>query len=107
MNIQIFQLQIEPANVSTNEKKIQHWFEQNLNSETDVVVLPEMWNQGYALSQLDILADNDLQRSYNFIAQLAKMYQVDIVAGSVANKKDGKIFNTAFTVLKYQTLINS
>ena len=49
MNIQIFQLQIEPANVSTNEKKIQHWFEQNLNSETDVVVLPEMWNQGYAL----------------------------------------------------------
>ncbi|MCD8842354.1 carbon-nitrogen family hydrolase [Staphylococcus arlettae] len=107
MNIQIFQLQIEPANVSTNEKKIQHWFEQNLNSETDVVVLPEMWNQGYALSQLDILADNDLQRSYNFIAQLAKMYQVDIVAGSVANKKDGKIFNTAFTVLKDQILINS
>src|SRR5699024_12242718 len=55
MNIEIFQLKIEPANVSFNETTIKNWFSNYVTTETDVVVLPEMWNNGYALPQLNKL----------------------------------------------------
>lgn len=106
MNIKIFQLKIEPADVAHNEQNIASWFNRHVQYDTDVVVLPEMWNNGYALSQLDILGDDNLKRSYNFIKDLALNFNVDIVAGSVSNKKEGKVYNTAFTVLKDGTLVN-
>ncbi|MCU6325957.1 hypothetical protein KSU18_22895, partial [Enterobacter quasiroggenkampii] len=40
------------------------------------------------------------------ITQLAKQYNVDIVAGSVSNIKDNNVFNTAFSVNKDGELIN-
>lgn len=106
MNIKVFQLKIEPADVTYNEQNIKSWFNKHMQQNTDVVVLPEMWNNGYALSQLDILADTNLNRSYEFIKKLALQYNVDIVAGSVSNKRNGQVYNTAFTVLKDGTLVN-
>ncbi|MCG7339924.1 carbon-nitrogen family hydrolase [Staphylococcus sp. ACRSN] len=107
MNIEIFQFKVEPANVTLNEQTISQWFMNYVTEETDVVVLPEMWNNGYALPQLHQIADSDLKRSYAFIKDLAEQYQVDIVAGSVSNSKDDKIYNSAFSVAKDGTLINS
>lgn len=81
-------------------KKIKNWFETELNEDTEVVVLPEMWNNGYALDELSLKADQELARSFPFIQTLAKTYNVDIVAGSVSNIRNGKVYNTAFTVSK-------
>ena len=106
MNIKIFQLKIEPADISYNEENITAWFNRHVQPDTDVVVLPEMWNNGYALSQLDILADDNLTRSYKFIKNLALQFDVDIVAGSVSNKRNNQVYNTAFTVLKDGSLVN-
>jgi omega-amidase len=106
MDIKVFQLKIEPADVSYNEENITAWFNRHVQPDTDVVVLPEMWNNGYALSQLDILADDNLTRSYKFIKNLALQFDVDIVAGSVSNKRNNQVYNTAFTVLKDGSLVN-
>ncbi|MCD8787062.1 carbon-nitrogen family hydrolase [Staphylococcus gallinarum] len=107
MNIEIFQFKVEPANVTLNEETILNWFEKYVSNDTDLVVLPEMWNNGYALPQLHQLADKNLTRSYAFISKLAKQFQVDIVAGSVSNSKNDHIYNSAFTVTKDGTLVNS
>ena len=56
MNIEIFQFKVEPANVTLNEETILNWFEKYVSNDTDLVVLPEMWNNGYALPQLHQLA---------------------------------------------------
>ena len=53
-----------------------------MEEDTEVVVLPEMWNNGYALDELNEKADRELSRSFPFIQSLAKQYNVDIVAGS-------------------------
>ena len=98
MQIQLFQINVAIANSRQNEQKIATLFEQHLDDQTDVVVLPEMWNNGYALPQLEKLADEDLAQSYGFIQKLAQNYQVDIVAGSVSNRKEGAVYNTAFAV---------
>ena len=77
-----------------------NWFENKLEEDTEVVVLPEMWNNGYALDELNEKADRELSRSFPFIQSLAKQYNVDIVAGSVSNIRNSKVYNTAFTVSK-------
>ncbi|PTI47573.1 carbon-nitrogen family hydrolase [Staphylococcus succinus] len=107
MNIEIFQFKVESANVSLNEETITNWFAEYVTSETDIVVLPEMWNNGYALPQLKELSDNQLSRSFEFISKLAIQYKVDVIAGSVSNNLKGDIYNTAFAVSRNGYLINS
>ena len=106
MKVQIYQLPIIFGDSSKNETQITQWFEKNMNAEVDVVVLPEMWNNGYDLEHLNEKADNNLGQSFSFIKHLAEKYKVDIVAGSVSNIRNNQIFNTAFSVNKSGKLIN-
>ncbi len=46
MKVQIHQLPIIFRDSSKNETQIPQWFEKNMNAEVEVVVLPEMWNNG-------------------------------------------------------------
>lgn len=63
----------------------------------DVIVLPEMWNTGFfPRENLVNLADSDGERTKTEIGALAKELSVNIVAGSVANVKCGKVYNTAY-----------
>ncbi|PTY44652.1 carbon-nitrogen family hydrolase [Staphylococcus aureus] len=106
MKVQIYQLPIIFGDSSKNETQITQWFEKNMNAEVDVVVLPEMWNNGYDLEHLNEKADNNLGQSFSFIKHLAEKYKVDIIAGSVSNIRNNQIFNTAFSVNKGGQLIN-
>ncbi|HWQ06208.1 MAG TPA: carbon-nitrogen family hydrolase [Feifaniaceae bacterium] len=63
----------------------------------DVVLLPETWNTGFAPGKIDpVLADEDGQRTRSVFSALAKELGVNIVAGSVANRRGGKLYNTAY-----------
>lgn len=63
----------------------------------DVVTLPETWNVGFFPKEnLEQLADQDGARTKSVIGALAKELSVNIVAGSVANMRDGVLYNTAF-----------
>lgn len=106
MKVQLFQIYIEYGQSEKNMAKIEQWFQDKLESDTDVVVIPEMWNNGYALEKLNDLADENLNNSLPFIKNLAQRYHVDIVAGSVSNKVDQNIYNTAFTVSSNGKCIN-
>ncbi|MEK5199607.1 carbon-nitrogen family hydrolase [Staphylococcus sp. FSL H8-0121] len=106
MKVQLFQIYIEYGQAEQNKTKIKQWFENELENDTDVVVLPEMWNNGYALEKLNELADKDLNDSLPFISNLSQTYQVDIIAGSVSNQIGQNIYNTAFSVLSNGKCIN-
>lgn len=106
MKIQIFQFEIVEANFDNNKNKIERLFKENY-TDADVVVIPEMWNNGYALSQLANKADINLENSYPFIQKLAQSYNTNIIAGSVSNYKNDGIYNTAFSVANDGTLINT
>lgn len=63
----------------------------------DVIVLPEMWNTGFfPKNNLSILCDNNGERVKSEIGFLAEKYNVNIVAGSIANIKDSDIYNTSY-----------
>ncbi|GAA0428157.1 MULTISPECIES: carbon-nitrogen family hydrolase [Virgibacillus] len=105
MKIQLFQLEIIEGNVEQNENRIKALFEEKLETDTEVVILPEMWNNGYDLQHLTENADVDLTRSFPFIQHLATNHHVNIIAGSVSNKRNKNIYNTAFVVSKTGKLI--
>lgn len=105
MKIQLFQIEIIEGEVKQNENHIKTLFEEKLETDTGIVVIPEMWNNGYDLQHLAEKADIDLTRSLPFIQSLATKYHVDIIAGSVSNKRDDNIYNTAFAVSKTGELL--
>ena len=68
-----------------------------MKDNPDVLVLPETWNTGFFPKEN--LAELSCRNGYevnNLIGELAKKYKVNIVAGSVSNVRDGKIYNIAF-----------
>ena len=69
---------------------------QAMEGAPDVLVLPETWNVGFFPKEnLPALCDQDGAMVKARIGGLAKKFSVNIVAGSVGNVRDGKVYNTA------------
>ena len=67
-----------------------------MEEKPDVILLPETWNTGFYIKDgMQDYCDQGLDRVKQQFGALAKKYQVNIVAGSVSNIRDGKIYNTA------------
>ena len=65
-------------------------------AKPDVLVLPETWNTGFfPKEELLQLSDRDGEMVKARIGALAEQHHVNIVAGSVSNVRNGKVFNTA------------
>ena len=62
----------------------------------DTVVLPETWNTGFFPKELESCADRDGERTKAVFSALARELNVNIVCGSVANKRTEGFFNTAY-----------
>lgn len=93
----MYQMDVEVANAKANQYKIEQWLEKLVQTyKPDMVVLPEMWNTGYALEQLTELADENGKQTIPFLSELAMKYKVHMVGGSVANKKEKGIYNTSY-----------
>ena len=74
----------------------------------DVLVLPETWNTGFFPKEnLPQLCDQDGAQVKETFGKLAKQYSVNIVAGSVSNYRDGKVYNTAMVFDREGTCIAS
>lgn len=73
----------------------------------DVILLPETWNVGFFPKEdLSALADENEARVTAEIGALAKALGVNIVAGSVANVRDGKVYNTSVTFDRQGNAVN-
>ena len=96
MKIAIVQMNVVFANPERNFFEVEKFVGEGAKADADVLVLPEMWNAGYALKELEQLADENGERTKELFRSLAKKYRVNIVGGSVATKKDGKFFNTMY-----------
>ncbi|WP_002150707.1 carbon-nitrogen family hydrolase [Bacillus cereus] len=105
MKIQLFQMEIIEGEVKQNESRIKFLFEEKLDVDTEIVVIPELWNTGYDLKNVAEKADINLKRTFPFIQSLATKHQVNIIAGSVSNKRNDNIYNTAFAVSKTGELL--
>lgn len=98
MNIALIQSYIELGDPAGNRKRIFDLMEKAVgaNPKPDIIVLPEMWNTGYALDRIHELADQDGRETKDSLSAFAREHQVQIVGGSVAEKIGERIYNTMY-----------
>lgn len=65
-------------------------------NKPDILVLPEMWNTGFALEDIHELGDEGGNRTRNIISAFCRKHGVYVVAGSVAEWKEGQTYNTSY-----------
>ena len=97
MNISCIQMDMEFCSPDKNFEKAKALIEKAAASRPDVIVLPETWNTGFfPRENLESYCDKDGSRTKSEIGGLAKKLKINIVAGSVANIKENKVYNTAY-----------
>ena len=98
MKISCIQMDMQCAKPDENFARAQQLVRQAAASaQADVLVLPETWNTGFAPGKIDpALADEDGARTREVFSPLALELRVNIVAGSVANRRNGRLYNTAY-----------
>lgn len=97
MRIASLQMNMKFACPDENFGKAERLIRDAAKSGADTVLLPETWNVGFfPRENLKELADVDGKRTKMFFSSLAKELNINIVAGSVANLKNDKVYNTCF-----------
>lgn len=96
MKITCLQMDMALGRVEDNFALACAMIRQAMAESPDVIVLPETWSTGFFPENVKDLADRDGAQTKETIGTLAKEFAVNIVAGSVANIRDGKLYNTAF-----------
>ena len=105
MKIGCIQLNMGFGKVEENYERAEKFIREAASQGAEIIVLPEMWNTGYALEKLDELADVNGERTKAFLSSLAKELGVHIVGGSVSVKRDDKFYNTMYTFNKDGELV--
>lgn len=98
IKVALGQFNIQFAQPAANHTRVRELVAAAADGEADVVVLPEMWNTGYALDKLPALADEGGQETLALLQELARQYQVGIVGGSVAVKIGPHFVNRTLVV---------
>ena len=91
------QIGSEIANIEANILKVENLLEQNLSSKSaDFVFLPEVWTSGWDCVSFPLCAEEiSNAKSIGMLKRIAKKYQVNIIGGSIIEKKeDGSLRNT-------------
>ena len=97
MKISLIQMNMALGKPEENFRKAEELIQNAAGKGADVLVLPETWNTGFfPENDIDTLADRDGAAVKERIGALAKKYNVNIVAGSVTNKKNSGIYNTSY-----------
>lgn len=96
MKITCIQMDVEFGNPTKNKEQVTEEIRLAMSQSPDIIVLPELWTTGYDLGRLGEIADLRGDDSRQFLAQLAKKYQVNIVGGSIAKKTEDRITNTMY-----------
>ena len=96
MKVTCIQMDMLLAQPEANFAHAEELISKAMAEKPDVLVLPETWNVGFFPKEnLADLCDQDGAMVKERIGGLAKKFSVNIVAGSVGNVRDGKVYNTA------------
>jgi len=96
LRIALIQMNIDAGNTEANFAKMRDRLEEAaaLLPKPDLIVLPEMWNTGYALTRIKELADANGARTKAFVSDFCRKHGVNVLAGSIAQLRGDGVTNT-------------
>ena len=97
MKISIVQMNVSESEPAYNFLHAQKLLREAAKASPDVIVLPETWNTGFFPREgLEELSDPDAVRTRALLEEISKDFGVAVIGGSVAENKNGRIFNTCY-----------
>jgi len=97
MKVSVIQMDMRLADPAFNFSHAGKLIRKAAAEKPDVIVLPETWNTGFfPKERLASFCDENGAETVWRIGALAAEFSVNIVAGSVSDRRDGGIYNTAF-----------
>lgn len=95
--ISLVQMDVTFGKPEDNYKRAVELMEKAMEEKPDILVLPETMNVGFFPKEgLSELSDVDGRKTKEVFGTFARDNKVNIVAGSVANKKEEYIYNTLY-----------
>ncbi|UYZ12055.1 carbon-nitrogen family hydrolase [Brevibacillus sp. WF146] len=97
-NVALLQMDIAFGRPDLNAATVRRLVNQLAEAEQqpDLVVLPELWDTGYDLTRLDEIADDNGERAKALLREVAVQLKAHVIGGSVAERRDGRVYNTTF-----------
>lgn len=97
MKVSLIQMDVRLEDPEYNFSHVEELIRKAAEGNPDVICLPETWNTGFfPRANLENLADLSGESVKSRIGGLAKELKINIVAGSVANRKEDGVYNTAY-----------
>ncbi|ANF97398.1 carbon-nitrogen family hydrolase [Paenibacillus bovis] len=98
LHISLIQMDIELGNPEVNLQRAEEWITRAMEAQPrpDVIVLPEMWNTGYALDRLDGLAEPENGPYTFWMSETARHYKITLVGGSISEQRQSGFYNTLY-----------
>ncbi len=95
INIIAIQMESIIANKKANFEKVENLIDSNIKQNTDILILPELWNVGWACDKFIQAAEPfENSNTIEFLKNIAIKYNVNILGGSFVNKINEKYYNT-------------
>ena len=98
LKVGMIQMEVIQGDVTANRAKAESLIRTAAAKGAKIITLPELWNCGYRLEELEKLAEyTDVSKSESMalLSHLAAEYGLYIFGGSIAEKKNGRYYNTA------------
>ena len=105
--VSILQMDITDGNPQKNRAKAVFLINQAAREKPDVILLPEMWTTGFYFEDLDCSCDNSGEPTLELLRDLAKLHNINIVAGTIADRVAGSIYNRAYIIDRSGKVISS
>ncbi|MCL1905624.1 MAG: carbon-nitrogen hydrolase family protein [Clostridiales bacterium] len=87
-----------PATPEANRQKAAALINEAADKGARLLVLPEYWPAGFNPLQVPDFAETMRDATVSLLRRLAKERQVFIVSGSLAEKRDGRLYNTTAAI---------
>lgn len=96
MEVAVLQMQVALGKPERNIDNLYRMAAKATVEHPDVLLLPELWRQGFYPRPVLSYADADGHETRAVLADIARKYQVNVVGGTVANAIGDKVFNTSY-----------
>jgi len=98
MRIALVQMDVAYGDIEANHAKARAFIAEGLARGAELFVFPELWTTGYKLKEIDSLSETLAGKTIEMLCRIARENNVAIVAGSLPELADGKIYNTACAI---------
>lgn len=98
MLVSLLQMDVAAGCPEKNRSTVSKLIERAAEANPDVIIMPEMWNTGYSFDNLRSICDRNGEPTLPMVKGLAGKAGINIIAGSVADMRDDRVYNTSYIV---------